>query len=107
TGDPLDAYMWREYAADGHGFVVEFDAKHRFFSHKTDEGKRRKLLRKVMYRDDKINDFWRNPYYLFLVKETKWAFEKEWRMLRSLDQCRIQTLPSGKYLYLVDALPHL
>ncbi|MEW6450061.1 MAG: DUF2971 domain-containing protein [Pseudomonadota bacterium] len=103
TENPCSADMWREYANEGRGFVLEFDADHKFFSHTTDDGITRKLLRKVFYRDDRIEDFWKNPHYLFLVKETKWAFESEWRMIKSLDQCRKTVLTNGRSIYLLDA----
>ena len=103
TGDPSSQYMWREYAHGGQGFVIEFDAQHHFFSIRGDNNKRRSVLRQVFYRDDRIDDFWDNPYYLFLVKEKKWAFEKEWRMLRRLDECRKLVTEDGRTLYLTDA----
>jgi len=107
TENPNSLYMWREYAADGHGFVIQFNAVHEFFSHNADDGTVRKLIRPVFYRDDRIDDFWKNPYYLFLVKERCWEFEQEWRVLRPLDRCRKVDRTNGLPLYLVDAPPKL
>jgi hypothetical protein len=42
----------------------------------------RNLLKKVIYTDESTQNFWRNPYYLFLVKAPGWAYEKEWRMFK-------------------------
>jgi hypothetical protein len=93
--------MWREYAGDGCGFVIEFNAQHEFFGYAAD-GKSSALLRQEFYRDARLEEFWRNPNYLFLVKETKYAFEKEWRMIKSLSDCAKRALPDGKTIYLVD-----
>lgn len=102
TEDPNSSDMWRDYAGDGRGFVFEFDAQHEFFLLAADDGKKRKLLRQVFYRDDRIEDFWKNPHYLFLVKESKWAFEKEWRMIKSLEECQKIVRAVGRPLYLID-----
>jgi hypothetical protein len=81
TEDALNNQMWAHYADQGRGFVVGFDPKHPFFIH-ADGSTQRHLLRKVIYTDGRTENFWRNPYYLFLVKATGWAYEKEWRMIR-------------------------
>jgi len=83
--DHLNQPMWAHYALQGRGFVVGFDARHPFFL--STDGKAKNLLRKVLYTDDWTENFWRNPYYLFLVKSASWAYEREWRMLKDLDKC--------------------
>jgi hypothetical protein len=76
--------MWGLYASSGQGFVVEFDTRHDFFKAENTTGN---ALRKIKYTNDNISDFWRNPLYLFFVKNSDWSFEREWRMLKSLSQC--------------------
>jgi len=78
--------MWVHYAESGTGFVIGFDAQHDFFF-SGDLNARRSLLRKIRYTDDPIDNFWRNPYYLFLVKSSGWSYEREWRMLKTLSDC--------------------
>jgi hypothetical protein len=79
--DALSQQMWAHYADQGKGFVVGFNARHPFFSHR-DGSTQRNLLKKVIYTDEHTQNFWRNPYYLFLVKAPGWAYEKEWRMFK-------------------------
>jgi hypothetical protein len=94
TEDHLNEVMWAHYAENFAGFVVGFDCTNDFFFHSDDKG-RRSLLRKVIYADDHIENFWRNPYYSFLVKNSRWEYESEWRMLKSLSDCdeRVNTTP--------------
>lgn len=91
TEDPLNQAMWAHYAELGTGFVVGFDAQHDFFFSKN-ANVRRHFLKRVRYTDDRIDNFWRNPYYLFLVKSAGWAYEREWRMLRTLSDCDEQNI---------------
>ena len=107
TEDAENTRMWCEHAADGCGFVLKYDATHPFFFHRGDDRKVRRLLRKVVYRDDRIDDFWKNPYYLFLVKDRKWDFEKEWRVLKNLDECKVKMIGDGKVAYYLDMPPRL
>jgi hypothetical protein len=86
TEDHLNEVMWAHYAENFAGFVVGFDCAHNFFFHTDDKGKR-PLLRKVIYTDNHIENFWRNPYYSFLVKNSRWEYESEWRMLKLLSNC--------------------
>jgi len=81
TEDALNQQMWAHYADQGRGFVIGFDAQHPFFNH-WDGTAQRHLLKKVIYTNEHTQNFWRNPYYLFLVKSPGWAYEKEWRMLK-------------------------
>ncbi len=84
TEDPINEQMWAHYAEQGKGFVVGLKAQHPFFVHQ-DGQVTRHLLKKVIYTDTHIDNFWRNPYYLFLVKGTGWSYEREWRMFKRLN----------------------
>jgi hypothetical protein len=94
TGDHLNEVMWAHYAENFSGFVVGLDCANDFFFHSDDKGKR-SLLRKVIYTDDHIENFWRNPYYSFLVKNSCWEYQSEWRMLKPLSGCdeRVNATP--------------
>jgi hypothetical protein len=86
TEDHLNGDMWERYAKNFAGFVVGLDYSSDFFFHSDGNGKR-PLLRKVIYTDDHTENFWRNPYYSFLVKNTRWEYQSEWRMLKQLSDC--------------------
>lgn len=93
TEDHLNEVMWAHYAENFAGFVVGFDYAHNFFFHADDKGKRH-LVRKVIYTDQHIENFWRNPYYSFLVKNSRWEYESEWRMLKLLSDCDERVIAS-------------
>ena len=86
TERPLNNEMWKRYAGDGTGFVIGLDAQHPFFIKERD-GVPTNVLRKVIYTDEQTDNFWRNPYYLFLVKSRGWAYEQEWRMFKEFSKC--------------------
>jgi hypothetical protein len=105
--DPLNQPMWAHYAESGSGFVAGFDAQHDFFFSKNTDT-RRHLLKRVRYTDDRIDNFWKNPYYLFLVKSTAWAYEREWRMLKTLLDCDEQNIQNTSVpLCLCEVQPHM
>jgi hypothetical protein len=56
TEDPLNEMMWAKYASGGAGFVVGLDAHHKFFLGK-DASASKNLLRKVMYTDERTQNF--------------------------------------------------
>lgn len=94
--------MWGLYASSGAGFVVKFNARHRFFL--SPDGSK-SLLRKVHYTDQRIEDFWNNPYFLFGVKETEWSFEKELRFIKPLADCKISAQVDGVDIFVCDVVP--
>lgn len=100
----LSQPMWGLYASSGAGFVVKFHARHDFFLGKRD-GAPASMLRKVHYTDQRIADFWNNPYYLFGVKETEWAFEKELRMIKELKDCKNVGISNGVPVFVLDVVP--
>ena len=66
---PLNHQMWAHYADEGVGFVVGFDSQHSFFLSKEIPGKN--LLRKVLYSDERVRNFWNNPYLLIPCKKRR------------------------------------
>jgi hypothetical protein len=99
TENPLHEQMWALYASGGAGFVVAFDAQHPFFFN---EDGTKNLLRKVIYTDEKTDNFWRNPYYSFLVKGASWSSEQEWRMFREFSKCDEKLGTDGLPIYLAN-----
>jgi hypothetical protein len=80
--DPLNQPMWAHYGDLGRGIVVGFDAKgSRFVRPPAEAGTDRAFLAKVQY-DNKIADsMLENWKSIFLVKNTDWSYEKEWRCI--------------------------
>jgi Protein of unknown function (DUF2971) len=97
---PINQQMWSHYSENGAGFVVGFDAQHDFFF--STATPRRNLLRKVVYSDERVTNFWRNPYFLFLVKNSGWSYEREWRMMKELVECSEHLIVDGKDIFLCN-----
>jgi hypothetical protein len=91
--DSTNPYMWEKYADKGQGFLVEFDPSHSWFWQKMAEDDELRHLRRVTYVPD------RTPSYLFATtaqdylytKETKWEYEKEWRIILNFNSaaCKV------------------
>jgi hypothetical protein len=86
---PSNQQLWGLYASSGVGFVVAFDPHHEFFRRTSDGIKEANLFRKVRYDSGSIAEFMNNPFYLFLVKNSEWSFEREWRMTKRLSKSDI------------------
>lgn len=104
--EPLSDQMWAHYGEQGRGFVVGLDAKHPFFSYRTPVVTR-SLLKKVIYTDSRTQNFWRNPYYLFLVKSKGWSYEKEWRMLKKLQDSDESITSVTPHIHLWNLAPNI
>jgi hypothetical protein len=86
---PTNQQLWGLYASSGAGFVVAFDPHHEFFRRTSDGVKEANLFRKVRYDSSSVEEFIKNPFYLFLVKNAEWSFEREWRMLKRISDSDI------------------
>ncbi len=85
--------MWKRYADQGRGFLVEFDSAHRWFNQKISRDDDFRHLRRISYVTD------RTPAYLlgitaqayFYTKETKWEYESEWRIILNFNSaaCKV------------------
>jgi len=106
TEDALNEQMWAHYADQGKGFVVGFNAQHSFFIHR-DGPVERKLLKKVIYTNEHTQNFWRNPYYLFLIKSPGWAYEKEWRMFKKFKDSDEAVLSVTPQIHLWNIAPDM
>ncbi len=102
TEDINSDQMWGLYASSGKGFALEIDPYNEIFRVKKGDLKGSSLFRKVLYTDEYCDDFLSNPYFLFLVKKSKWSFEKEWRILKYLETCELKDNTTGVYR---DRLP--
>lgn len=91
--ESTSAFMWERYADQGRGFVVEFDSSHSWFWQQIAKDDDLRHLRRVTYVAD------RTPAYLFAItaqdylytKETKWEYEKEWRIILNFNSaaCKV------------------
>lgn len=106
TENPANRAMWGLYAASGRGFVLEFNAQHPFFLATRQDGSTTNKLMKVLYTDERWNDFWQNPLSLFAVKNVEFSFEREWRLLGDTDGCEKIETQNGP-LFLMEMPPRL
>lgn len=89
--DACSTDMWERYADKGQGFLVEFNPAQSWFWQKSSEDDDLRHLRHVMYVGD------RRPAYLLAItaqdylytKETKWEYEKEWRIILNFNSAAL------------------
>lgn len=115
TTEKNDSVMWKDYANDGTGYCVEYDLLNYRYS---------ELLFPVVYNDQRENnvlmnivcdfigqmiigmsngqiDADRSKYLrMFLTKDEKWQYQKEWRLIRDAGQ-KLEA-PPIKAIYLGD-----
>jgi hypothetical protein len=103
TEVPDDPIMWAHYAESHRGILVGFDEKHVFFNRRRSGNDECYFLRKVVYADvppaPSIPALEVNA--IFATKGTKWAYEREWRMLAPLRDSsrRLEVAGDAVYLY--------
>ena len=79
---PDNELMWAHYAERHTGLVLCFDEQHGFFNRKRSENDGFYFVRKVIYDDAPASSMASLDGDALLVsKGTKWAYEREWRML--------------------------
>jgi Protein of unknown function (DUF2971) len=83
--------MWSHYAASHTGFVIAFDASHAYFHEKKGPEDESRHLRHVKYSKARpratLLEF--DGADLFLVKSDHWDYEREWRILRPLEEAEV------------------
>jgi hypothetical protein len=95
---PDSLLMWAHYGSSHTGFVVEFDAWHSCFHQKLSTEDDLRHLRRVQYRETRPSAplAEMEATDLFLAKSGHWDYEREWRIVRPLDDS-IATIPSDPY----------
>jgi hypothetical protein len=95
---PDNLLMWAHYAESHKGFVVGFDAEHPYFDARKHPDDMIRHLAPVVYTVDRPAAVLLNPSVaeqehaqrfassFFLTKSVDWQYEREWRMLRSVDE---------------------
>lgn len=88
---PDSLLMWSHYAASHTGFLLEFDARHTYFHQQKGPEDEFRHLRRVEYRETRpsanLTDF--DGVDVFLVKSGHWAYEREWRIFRALQEADV------------------
>ncbi len=100
---PDEELMWGHYADRHHGMVLGFNEAHPFFNRQRSENDDFYHLRRVVYSDlppaPCAADV--DPDATLVNKGTKWAYEREWRMLAPLkDASRQLETADGDVVYL-------
>jgi hypothetical protein len=111
TEDPLNINMWAHYGDSNRGFVLGFETDNDFFFERTNQDLYYRNLRKVNYFTERplIKDPY-NPNELnktFFCKSIDWKSEKEWRVLRRLDDANEIIEFEGKKLHLYEFDPKI
>ncbi len=92
---PDNELMWAHYADSHTGLVLCFDEQHGFFSRRRSENDEFYFVRRVVYSDrPAVSMATLNGDALLVTKGTKWADEREWRMLVPLKDAP-RSLPIG------------
>ena len=95
---PDSLLMWSHYASSHSGFVVAFNAHHKYFHEQRSTEDEFRHLRRVLYRETRpsapLSSL--DATEMFFVKSGHWTYEREWRILRALAEAE-QTLPSSPY----------
>lgn len=88
--DPFQLLMWSHYGSEHAGVCVEFDVRKLMPNVGSVQHEQLSILRPVRYRQQKVAGLPR-PDTIIEVLTTKsnhWSYEREWRMVRTLDMTR-------------------
>jgi Protein of unknown function (DUF2971) len=88
--DPLQLLMWSHYGSEHAGVCVEFDVTKLMPDVGNVQPEQLSILRPVRYTQQKVSGLPR-PDTIIEVLTTKsnhWSYEREWRMVRTLDMTR-------------------
>lgn len=87
--------MWSHYASEHSGMVVEFDITHDFFTKKFagEKGKIIGKVNRVLYRKERINNLGESLLEPYFHKSDEWSYEKEHRLLVSIDNADETLIP--------------
>ena len=103
TEDPFNLLMWAHYADEHRGLVVELDYSHPSLNIPGKGGDEFAGLFAVNYTTEKICGVPTpdNVIDTLLTKSLEWAYEKEWRFVRTLNRLK----HVGGDVYVVDVHP--
>jgi hypothetical protein len=95
--------MWGHYGSNHKGYVIGFDSEHAFFNRRRTPSDEFGFLRKVSYAKERpqvsLSDT--NSHTWFQTKSDDWAYQREWRIVKVLDQAsaRRDRDPFPTYLF--------
>ena len=99
--------MWAHYGMSHTGFLLELDPRHSYFNARRTDQDEFGYLRQVRYRDVRpsasLIDL--DGTEMFLVKSKEWSYEREWRVLRPLEDAQMITKQSGEDIHLFELPP--
>jgi hypothetical protein len=103
SGSPVERLMWAHYGDGERGYLIEFDARHPWFSQERGPGDGFRHLRPVKYVAT------RDPKYIFdlddeavlYTKNSEYAWEHEWRMILNFNEAAAKL---GVDAYGIDVL---
>lgn len=92
--EPLNQPMWAHYGDLGRGVVVGLDTKgSRFVRPPAAAGTEKAYLAQVRYDNKVTESFFDNWSSIFIVKNSDWSYEKEWRCIFKIENL----IDSGKF----------
>lgn len=88
--DPLQLLMWSHYGSEHAGVCVEFDVTKLMPNLGNVQPKQLSILRPVRYTQQKVAGLPRPDTIIDVLttKSNHWSYEREWRMVRTLDMTR-------------------
>jgi hypothetical protein len=102
---PDNELMWAHYADSHTGLVLAFDEQHGFFNRRRSENDEFYFVRRVVYSDrPAVSMATLDGDALLVTKGTKWAYEREWRMIVPLKDAT-RSVPMGGDTVLLFTFP--
>ena len=88
---PDSLLMWAHYSSSHTGFVIEYNAHHPYFHQQTTNEDELRHLRRVLYREARpsVPAMEMSGPLMFLTKSGHWSYEREWRLLRPLEDAAL------------------
>jgi len=104
---PNSLLMWGHYGEQHAGVVIEFDGHHPYFHQTNNESEHLNQIYRVIYRDSRPEIYLKEPIAadLFLTKSSHWAYECEWRILKSLSDADVAFEEKTKSIHLFSIPP--
>jgi DUF2971 family protein len=107
TEVPDSLLMWAHYAEDHRGFVVEFDCEHPSFTRSVKNNQEFGTLRRVQYSNErpKRSFFQLTGLEVLFTKSKEWEYEREWRIVRKLEDASTAVTSGTSSVYLFQVPP--
>lgn len=102
TGRPDNLLMWAHYAGEHCGFLIEFDARHKFFDQRASPDDLLRCLQPVRYSKERPAVGWKGYALALLTKSLQWEYEQEWRMIFPLEESNLEKEKNGVKIHLFE-----